>query len=385
MAVDTTVQVTLPAMGESVTEGTVLEWHKQEGDHVEADEVLVEISTDKVDAEVPSPAAGRSRRSTSPRATPSRSAPCSPRSPPAMAPRPPRRRRRRAGRGGAATARRREAERGRRPRRRHRHPDRRRVGHRGHDPRVARQAPATPSTTASRRRDLDRQGRHRAALPHRRHDHRDPLRRGRHRHRRAGHRAHDDATNGAVAGPPPAAPRREPAARATAPRRAAAPDGRQGLPRRRAHGRRRGRRPRTASPAPAPAGASRSPTSSTSRTAAGPRRPADRARRRRRHQGRRGDARAVHGREPVDPDRDLVPHDHRHHDGRPAQAAQGRRREASPSPTSSPTRSRWPANDMPVMAHHFDEVDGKPHRFDDGAREPRHRRRRREEGRQPAR
>src|SRR6058998_922411 len=58
MAVDTTVEVTMPAMGESVTEGTVLEWHKQEGDPVEADETLVEISTDKVDAEVPAPAAG---------------------------------------------------------------------------------------------------------------------------------------------------------------------------------------------------------------------------------------------------------------------------------------------------------------------------------------
>src|SRR5947208_9690502 len=58
MAVDTTTQVTMPMMGESVTEGTVLEWHKQEGDQVEADEVLVEISTDKVDAEVPAPAAG---------------------------------------------------------------------------------------------------------------------------------------------------------------------------------------------------------------------------------------------------------------------------------------------------------------------------------------
>src|SRR4051794_15708384 len=58
MAVDTTVQVTMPAMGESVTEGTVLEWHKQEGDAVEADETLVEISTDKVDAEVPAPVSG---------------------------------------------------------------------------------------------------------------------------------------------------------------------------------------------------------------------------------------------------------------------------------------------------------------------------------------
>ena len=49
------IEVTLPAMGESVTEGTILEWHKQEGDTIEADEILVEVSTDKVDAEVPSP------------------------------------------------------------------------------------------------------------------------------------------------------------------------------------------------------------------------------------------------------------------------------------------------------------------------------------------
>ena len=48
----------MPAMGESVTEGTILEWHKQEGDPVEADDILVEISTDKVDAEVPATAGG---------------------------------------------------------------------------------------------------------------------------------------------------------------------------------------------------------------------------------------------------------------------------------------------------------------------------------------
>src|SRR5689334_10043387 len=54
-----TVQVVMPAMGDSVAEGTVLEWHKQVGDSVEVDETIVEISTDKVDAEVPSPAAGR--------------------------------------------------------------------------------------------------------------------------------------------------------------------------------------------------------------------------------------------------------------------------------------------------------------------------------------
>src|SRR3954452_18120766 len=58
MAVDTTVQVVMPAMGDSVCEGTILEWHKQEGDHVSEDETIVEISTDKVDAEVPAPAAG---------------------------------------------------------------------------------------------------------------------------------------------------------------------------------------------------------------------------------------------------------------------------------------------------------------------------------------
>src|SRR3984885_13853123 len=54
-----TVEVVMPAMGDSVAEGTVLEWHKHEGDSVAADETLVEISTDKVDAEVPSPATGR--------------------------------------------------------------------------------------------------------------------------------------------------------------------------------------------------------------------------------------------------------------------------------------------------------------------------------------
>ena len=58
MAVDTTVEVTMPQMGDSVSEGTILEWHKKEGDQVSEDEVLVEISTDKVDAEVPAPATG---------------------------------------------------------------------------------------------------------------------------------------------------------------------------------------------------------------------------------------------------------------------------------------------------------------------------------------
>ncbi len=50
--------VTLPALGESVTEGTVTRWLKQVGDRVEADEPLLEVSTDKVDTEIPSPTAG---------------------------------------------------------------------------------------------------------------------------------------------------------------------------------------------------------------------------------------------------------------------------------------------------------------------------------------
>jgi 2-oxoglutarate decarboxylase len=58
MAVNTTVEVTMPQMGDSVSEGTILEWHKQEGDQVSQDETLVEISTDKVDAEVPAPTTG---------------------------------------------------------------------------------------------------------------------------------------------------------------------------------------------------------------------------------------------------------------------------------------------------------------------------------------
>ena len=50
--------VSMPQLGETVTEGTILRWAKQVGDTIAEDEVLVEISTDKVDTEVPSPAAG---------------------------------------------------------------------------------------------------------------------------------------------------------------------------------------------------------------------------------------------------------------------------------------------------------------------------------------
>src|SRR6188768_3742917 len=51
-------EVTLPALGESVTEGTVTRWLKQVGDEVAVDEPLLEVSTDKVDTEIPSPVAG---------------------------------------------------------------------------------------------------------------------------------------------------------------------------------------------------------------------------------------------------------------------------------------------------------------------------------------
>src|SRR5215207_4915146 len=52
------ISVQMPALGESVTEGTVTRWLKQEGDTVEQDEPLLEVSTDKVDTEIPSPTAG---------------------------------------------------------------------------------------------------------------------------------------------------------------------------------------------------------------------------------------------------------------------------------------------------------------------------------------
>src|SRR4029077_8544974 len=52
------VEIVMPQMGESITEGTVSKWLKQVGERVEKDEAVLEISTDKVDAEVPSPGAG---------------------------------------------------------------------------------------------------------------------------------------------------------------------------------------------------------------------------------------------------------------------------------------------------------------------------------------
>src|SRR6202023_77898 len=52
------VSVSMPQLGESVTEGTVTRWLKKEGERVEVDEPLLEVSTDKVDTEIPAPASG---------------------------------------------------------------------------------------------------------------------------------------------------------------------------------------------------------------------------------------------------------------------------------------------------------------------------------------
>src|SRR5580692_8657445 len=55
---DMAVDIVMPQMGESIFEGTITKWLKKPGDKVERDEPLFEISTDKVDAEIPSPSAG---------------------------------------------------------------------------------------------------------------------------------------------------------------------------------------------------------------------------------------------------------------------------------------------------------------------------------------
>src|SRR5271168_3042975 len=63
--------VVMPQMGESIFEGTITKWLKKPGDKVQRDEPLFEISTDKVDAEIPAPASGVLRKSKSPKAPPS--------------------------------------------------------------------------------------------------------------------------------------------------------------------------------------------------------------------------------------------------------------------------------------------------------------------------
>ncbi|HID38745.1 MAG TPA: 2-oxoglutarate dehydrogenase, E2 component, dihydrolipoamide succinyltransferase, partial [Calditrichaeota bacterium] len=51
-------EMVMPKMGESITEGTILKWLKKVGDTVEKDEIILEISTDKVDSEIPTPVPG---------------------------------------------------------------------------------------------------------------------------------------------------------------------------------------------------------------------------------------------------------------------------------------------------------------------------------------
>src|SRR2546425_8742964 len=58
MATNTLIDVVMPQMGVSVSEGTIVKWLKSEGEAIQADEALLEISTDKVDTEVPSPGTG---------------------------------------------------------------------------------------------------------------------------------------------------------------------------------------------------------------------------------------------------------------------------------------------------------------------------------------
>ena len=55
---DSLIELQMPQMGESVTEGTILEWHVSEGQEVAEGDTVVEVSTDKIDAEVPAPASG---------------------------------------------------------------------------------------------------------------------------------------------------------------------------------------------------------------------------------------------------------------------------------------------------------------------------------------
>jgi len=51
-------EIVMPKMGESVTEGTIIKWYKKVGDEVKKDEIIYEITTDKVDTEIPSPEDG---------------------------------------------------------------------------------------------------------------------------------------------------------------------------------------------------------------------------------------------------------------------------------------------------------------------------------------
>ena len=367
-------------MGDSVSEGTVLEWHKEEGD--------------------------RSRRTRpSSRSRPTRS---TPRSPPRRRHRREDPRRRGRHRHASAPCSRRSRRNGAAPAT----PDGAEAGRRGARRRTSRageavdivmpamgesvtegvmlewaKSPATPSRP-TRRSSRSRPTRSTPRSPPRvRHDHRDPRPGRRDGHRRPGHRPHDGrrrrdarrrgrpaARAGRRAGRGPAHGDECPTAPRPRPSRAASP-------------------PRTASTSRASHGTGPAGRISQGRRprrreggngATAPRPPPPQARGRHADQGRVGDARPLHGRVALDPDRDVVPHDHRH-DARRAAASSSRPPASKVSFTHliAYAIARAATEQMPVMAHHFAEIDGKPHRIDDGAGQPRHRRRRREEGRRP--
>ena len=292
----------MPAMGDSVSEGTILEWHKQEGDSVTEDETIVEISTDKVDAEVPSPASGTVVKVHAAEGDTVHvgallaeialdGAAGAEGNGAATIPEP-----------AAAEATRRRAEaaapaRGR-DGRDHDAGDGR-VGVRGRHPRVGQAAGRRGRGGRDDRRDLHRQGRRRGARARRGRDGRDPRPARRHRDRRPGDRAPD--VGGAGAAPPPA------------------PEAKPAEPAEPGASRRRSCSTTASASRPSPA-ASRRPRASTSRgiqgtgpagriqkddvlAAARQRQGRDRSGRRERHphQGRPGDARALHGRVAVDP------------------------------------------------------------------------------------
>ena len=276
-------EVVMPQMGESITEGTLTKWLKKPGDTVQRDEPLFEISTDKVDAEIPSPTAGTLEEikiaegttvqintvvctiADGASATAPAAANRSPRRPPLPPPTPRPRCRRHPGRERDP----RRALASASPRRRHRRPDAAdgRVHHRGHHHQVAQEGRRHRPARRADLRDLHRQGRRRDSLARRRH--RSP--------RSRSPRARPSPINtvvaviGGAAGKPAAAPARLPAP-AAAPAAAAAPapvaasasaDASACAPRRWS-----ARSPRTTtsisprSPAPVPPAASPRPTSS---------------------------------------------------------------------------------------------------------------------------
>ena len=323
MAVNTTVEVVMPPMGDSVSEGSILEWHKQEGDEISEDETLVEISTDKVDAEVPAPVSGTVVKihaaegdtvgvgSVLAEIAPTNG------SGPAITADEPEAESSDDGDAGSGTVIEIEM------------PADGRVGLRGHDPRVGEVARRQRRRGRDDRRDLHRQGGRGGPRARFRHADRGARRGRRHRHGRPGHRPDDDrqrcgAREGGTLTPKPEPPRPragrrhrdDPHARGlkvtpVAQRVAAA----QGVDLAQVQGTGpQGRIGKADVLAFKENGATAAPAKPPHR-----RGQADPA------QGRERDARALHGRVAADPDRDVLPHLHRHEPRLAPQAAQERR------------------------------------------------------------